>query len=285
MTILVGADPEFFLRDKKTKKIVSAHDLVPGTKNDPFPLKGGGFIQADGTAVEFNIAPSKSPIEFAKNIAGALADVKGMIDTQKFEFAFSPSVVYEKDYFDSLPNSAKELGCEPDFDAYKFGTANPRPNNLTTMRTGSGHLHIGFTDKVDPKSEEHMADCILVSMAMDIVTNTFKGLWDNDTARQRMYGKPGCFRPKSYGVEYRTLSNAWLNHPKMWPWLFTSCEKAIHLLEKHNEFFVNKVDTHFRTTKNRSLSYNIECEEDSKYMPGTHSIVIMKVGQSLPYNV
>jgi hypothetical protein len=36
-------------------------------------------------------------------------------------------------------------------------------------------------------------------------------IWDKDKKRRLLYGKAGCFRPKPYGMEYRTLSNAWLN--------------------------------------------------------------------------
>mgnify|MGYP001584855390 CR=1 FL=1 len=57
--VTIGTDPEFFL--EKDGKPVSAHDLVPGTKHEPYPLgKSGAHVQADGTAVEINIKPAKN---------------------------------------------------------------------------------------------------------------------------------------------------------------------------------------------------------------------------------
>ena len=52
MNILIGADPELFV--KKDGVVVSGHDLIQGTKADPFPVQDGA-VQVDGMALEFNI--------------------------------------------------------------------------------------------------------------------------------------------------------------------------------------------------------------------------------------
>lgn len=41
-----------------------------------------------------------------------------------------------------------------------------------------------------------------------------------------MYGGPGKFRFKPYGVEYRTPSNVWLDKPKLQRQIFDCCLKA-----------------------------------------------------------
>jgi len=221
MQITVGCDPEFFL--KKGDKHVSAHDIVPGNKRNPFLFADGTGVQADGTAVEFNIRPSIDPREFSANIERALADIRGIIP-RDLEFDFSPSIVYPRKYFDKLPQQSKDLGCDPDFNAYsgRHNISPTPPLGFETMRTGAGHIHIGWTDNKDPHDRSHFWDCCTVTKALDHYFGLAKNLWDNDHRRQSLYGAKGAFRPKPYGCEYRVLSNAWLKYPKLWPWLFES---------------------------------------------------------------
>ena len=63
MDILVGADPEFFVRSKETGELVSAHGLIEGTKKNPIPM-GPGHAQVDGMALEINVPPSRNAKEF-----------------------------------------------------------------------------------------------------------------------------------------------------------------------------------------------------------------------------
>jgi hypothetical protein len=42
-----------------------------------------------------------------------------------------------------------------------------------------------------------------------------------------MYGAAGAFRPKPYGVEYRVLSNAWLQSEELMAWVYRTTTKAI----------------------------------------------------------
>ena len=221
----IGADPEFFLYDTKAKMNISAHGIIPGTKREPFKLKDGA-VQLDGTAAEFNINPANSAEEFVYNINSVLAEIRAMVP-EHIRFNYSSTVKYDETYFkDLVPNSCKELGCDPDFDAWNLGKVNVKPNNNSPMRTAGGHLHVGFIadNSADIKDVEHISDCITLTKQIDNYFRSFEYLWDKDQKRRSMYGKPGCFRPKQYGVEYRTLSNAWLSYPKLWPWLFDSLQ-------------------------------------------------------------
>lgn len=66
----IGSDPELFLINKKTKKVVSAIDKIPGYKEEPYTegLPKGFGLQTDNILAEFNIPPVKSEGDFVKHI-------------------------------------------------------------------------------------------------------------------------------------------------------------------------------------------------------------------------
>ncbi len=216
--LTIGCDPEFFLF--KGRKPVSAHDIVPGDKLNPHRIKDG-MVQADGTAVEFGIDPCSTKEEFVSRIDSVLKQIRDMIP-KEYAFKFTPTVKYDQAYFDGLPKSAVELGCSPDYNIR--GARNPRPSGVGTMRTGSGHLHLGWTKDQDITCKHHRWDCTYLVNMLDGYFQSYRHFWDKDTERVRMYGMPGAHRPKPYGLEYRSLSNAWLNYPELWPWMFESTQ-------------------------------------------------------------
>jgi hypothetical protein len=227
MTVLVGCDPELFLRHRETKLFHSAHGMIPGTKHEPFKVDKGAY-QVDGMGLEFNIDPASSAEEFESNIKTVLEQLRAAVP-EEFEFVLQPTATFTKDHFDLQPDEAKELGCEPDFNAYT-GRENPRPDNKTTMRTASGHVHLGVRDTSDPHSPEHMIMCQTLVKQLDLWLGVPSLLYDSDAKRRTMYGQAGAFRPKPYGVEYRTLSNQWLSSPELIRWVFNQCQRAVENL-------------------------------------------------------
>lgn len=209
----IGADPELFLRDKKTKKYVSAHDIIPGTKKKPALMDDpyGATVQADGTALEYNLRPAINAETFLTYHVYAINSIKKLIPDH-LELVATPEVVYPLNYFKSLPPIATELGCDPDFNAYT-GLQNviPTPKEWPSMRTGAGHIHIGWHDKPieDEMEDGHFNDCRILVQNLD---KAFKLIGPDAGAtdkRTLLYGKDGAFRPKKYGVEYRVPSNRW----------------------------------------------------------------------------
>lgn len=217
--ITIGCDPEVFLRNKATGKMVSAHDLLPGTKLKPHPVQYGA-VQVDGLAAEININPTTDSVQWTLLLGSVIEQLKGMVPGHDLQII--PAYEWDRAYFDTLPENAKTLGCDPDFNAWT-GEQNPAPNGMTTLRGCGGHVHMGgWADVKDPYDSLHFQECCAHVKQMEYYVCIYSLLWDTDSRRRSQYGLSGSFRPKPYGVELRTLSNMWLRYPKLHPWIWNA---------------------------------------------------------------
>jgi hypothetical protein len=218
--ILIGADPEVFVVNPDNE-FVSAGGMVSGTKDKPHFVDKGA-VQVDGMALEFNIEPAKNVTEFVSNIETVYAQLREMIPPT-LTFSDKCTAKFNEDSFKARPQEEKVLGCESDYNAYT-GQRNDHPNQNRPMRTAGGHIHIGWRDP-DYVDEEHEEQCRRVAKACDLFIGLPSVLFDDDAERRSMYGKAGAYRAKEYGVEYRTLSNAWLHDKKIQEFLYSNIEK------------------------------------------------------------
>lgn len=237
---LIGADPEVFVYDNKDRKYVSFHEHIAGTKREPLP-RHYGALQIDGLAVEFNIKPAPNLFTFLRNINHALADIDILLfkqSTPEHEYVthVAPYAEFNSDIFETVPPENLVLGCEPDYNAEEGGSINVmNPDaGAQLFRTAGGHIHIGWHSQgefVNPFEEAHMRDCIDLVQIMDHTLYPMSLLFDREARRHQLYGKPGAFRPKPYGVEYRVLSNAWLKNPNLTAWVYNATIRASVLSE------------------------------------------------------
>lgn len=227
----IGADPELFVMDG-TGKFRSAHDLVPGSKLQPFRVTKGA-IQPDGTSAEFNIDAAQTADEFLRNIKSVLIDLQKTIHEKDptLNLRVSPVAMFDDKYFELLPAEALAFGCTPDFNAWTDGKQTEFVGTSEPFRTGAGHVHVGWTSNEDAADQAHVFDCIEATKQLDCVLYPMSLLWDKDQKRRTLYGKMGAFRPKAYGVEYRPLSNAWIADPDLQRWVFNATVRAMELLD------------------------------------------------------
>jgi Phage phiEco32-like COOH.NH2 ligase-type 2 len=228
--VLVGADPELFIRDPQTGDFLSAHDnfvgpRIKGTKLAPHPVPHGA-VQIDGTALEFNIDPATNVDEFVNYIGSVRRTLTAMVPG--YNVVAEPVARFDPDYFKfEVPTSAQELGCNPDYNGWTE-TVNPRPDPAgEPFRTASGHLHIGWTEGADVEDRDHFLFCCKVARQLDYYLGVYSLLWDKDGTRRKLYGKAGAFRPKSYGLEYRVLSNRWLDSEALMRWVYNTIQCAM----------------------------------------------------------
>jgi hypothetical protein len=170
--------------------------------------------------VEFNIPPAKNEDEFHNYIQEALGYIQSTLPPTLDIFAF-PSARVDKAWL--VTENARIFGCEPDFDAWKFGEQNPRPNGETNIRSCGAHLHVGYEH---PNYELSMA----LIRAMDIHIGLPSIIQEPENERKSLYGKAGAFRSKTYGVEYRTVSNYYIRDPKLTKWAFNNTLQAVEFV-------------------------------------------------------
>lgn len=229
--ILIGCDPEVFVSQNGMFK--SAYNLIRGDKKNPQKVKNGA-VQVDGMALEFNIDPAATEEEFCINVNEVFRQLELMVPD--YQIVVSPVAHFDPQYMKEQPKEALELGCDPDFNAW-FGIVNNKPNGDRPMRTASGHVHIGWTEGEDINDGGHIARCEATVRQLDFYLGLPSLFYDNDVLRREMYGKAGCYRPKPYGVEYRTLSNAWLKGEHLMRWVYRATQNGVQNLLNGNRLY------------------------------------------------
>lgn len=226
--ITLGADPEIFLTTPKGKPW-GARDCSTGTKAKPEPFHGGG-LQVDGLALEYNIPPAETIdqwVEYHSNILDRMeerAKEQGLVICDASFLDFAEYIKVAKATEDEL-----EFGCEPDLNAMT-GEENVMPDNdgNITYRTTGGHVHVGFSNWPQDKVEA-MATARSLVKVMDATLGLWSVLNDNGHERKKLYGNAGAFRLKSYGFEYRTLSNFWVFQEIHMNFVYTTVTKIMSM--------------------------------------------------------
>lgn len=217
----IGCDPELFIKYNGSYK--SAVGLIGGSKYEPLKIDNlGSAILEDNVAVEFNTQPAKSKQEFRSAIARVLDHLR--VKMTGYELVQDSAAFFPEEELNTP--QAQEFGCEPDFDAWNK-CVNVKPCAADkTLRSCGGHVHVG---SVIAKKQP-----LDVIKAMDIFLGVPSVILDPGTLRRELYGKAGCFRPKKYGVEYRTLSNFWIFNPDLIDWVFDGTQKALQFISDGN---------------------------------------------------
>lgn len=200
---------EFVKRYKpKSNKIIPCVGIFPGTKEKPHQPKGwdeGYAVQEDNVMLEFNVPATSTSDTFFNTIKHAKLLVNDLCRTKKLKVLWHQSEhAFLKKDLTSV--QARTFACDPDLDAYTGGIQRQSPPDFGNLRTCGGHLHVG--------GDFNCPDFVVVLFLEMTLANYFgpQFILDNKSKRQMWYGRPGVYRSKPYGIEYRTLSNAWVSN-------------------------------------------------------------------------
>lgn len=218
----IGCDPEFFLTQNNNYK--SAVGLIGGSKWHPKPIdKDGHAVLEDNVAVEFNIAPATTYEAFRSSIHKVLDHCRSILPG--YDFSHASAISFPEEELNTP--QAQEFGCEPDYNAWTQ-RRNPKPMAKDeNLRSAGGHIHVGNDVAIERPLE--------VIQAMDLFLGVPAHVLDNGELRKQLYGKAGCFRPKPYGCEYRTLSNFWIWDDALIKWAFDGTQRALEFVSEGNK--------------------------------------------------
>lgn len=270
LPLTIGCDPELFVVDIATNKYVSAAGKIKGTKDKPHPIPGG-TLQVDGMAAEIGITPAPTCKEFRLGVISTMRTLNRELEVSGCTSVVVPTVKFDQDVWDAEPAASKRLGCDPDYNAYTMRANDPGDGSVAIRHAG-GHIHMGWTEKMDVNNPDHIEACVMLAKQMDCLLGLPFLLVDDDVQRRKMYGKAGSIRIKPYGVEYRTLSNLWLIFPDLIDYVFLRSKESFDLL-------MNGVDI--------ASKYGDEARKliDSPEIPSTNKVMNLCQVISLEYSL
>ena len=232
-TICVGSDPEVFVQDAN-KNVIPAFNFL-GPKSKPDKTSMGAFTGSnmprywDGFQAEFETFPNSCLSYLVDSIYYGLKGVylkakahdKNATLSIKTVMDISPELLET-----SLPEHV-DFGCMPSLNAYSIQTEK-RPGREVNFRPAGGHIHFGLGKHTEEKA-------IPIIKALDAIigvacVSMFASL--DDPRRRMLYGLPGEYRLPAHGIEYRTLSNAWLCHPLITNLVFDISRKVVLLSQR-----------------------------------------------------
>lgn len=190
--VTIGCDPELFFKDKDSGEYVPSFYVMKGDKNNPVKItKEGHSIQCDNVMCEYGIPPCKTAEEFVSHNLLVQSYIKNKIaKPNNLEMVIFPAIEFTK--ANLKDPKAQHMGCDPDYSAWSQGKPNPIVRATSNLRTGAGHIHIGYKD------HNFITNIQLVKF-LDLYLSIPLLLIEPDNERKTMYGKAGAFRHQPWG--------------------------------------------------------------------------------------
>ena len=219
--ISIGTDPEFLIvkGSGEQETLASAIKVLKGHgKSNKLPISGDQAVFYDNVLLEFNVNPAHTLAELKVNLKECFDFVWHELSKKGHRIKAQASATFPQDQCDD--EEAFVFGCEPEFCIYNMSpegailpSSPPSLPKGNTFRSCGGHIHLGH-----PIATIERGNPPMVVKLMDAFIGSTALLIDHDPTsvdRRKLYGGAGTHRIASYGLEYRTLSNFWLQSPPL----------------------------------------------------------------------
>jgi hypothetical protein len=223
----VGADPELFIINSKTNKVVSSIGIIPGVKDNPYvgeDMPQGFGLETDNILAEFNIPPCHNITEWVNHIEYMKEYIRHFVQNINPDYDIKCSAYEEVDEDQLQSKEARILGCDQDYNVYTM-KPNPKPNAKQNGRSAGFHVHLGYPN-------HNIETSLLLIKYFDAFLGLTSLLYDKDARRRNLYGKAGAFRLQPWGFEYRSLSSAMMADKKRIEFVFKQLQSALYAFNK-----------------------------------------------------
>lgn len=241
--VMLGCDPEFFFTGSNgvttgAEKVLPESGLTytPGTytydgahtaKHDT-----NSKIVIDGVQAELNPRPNPCRANLGNEIGACFRDLHKSLKDKSINVSFKPLVDITQEELDSLSEKSKTFGCAPSTNIYKKSTSKITVDPKKYLkRSAGGHIHLGHQN-ID-SNVKAMTNLEIMVPVLDIIVGNTCVLIDRNPfnkERRKVYGRVGEYRVKPYGLEYRTLSNFWLQSYQLMSLVTGLCRLAVHIV-------------------------------------------------------
>lgn len=213
--ITTSADPEVFL--EQNGQIVPGFAVLPAKTTPAFASEGGGLFHEDGFQAEFSPQPWQCHETMIYSLGCVIHDMVTRANgpkPQNIQISDLDFVELSPELLATGTDAQVALGCDRSENVWGHPPVAIDNARKFPYRMAGGHIHFGTT--ASAKWFHSRAERII--KAMDVFCGVpsvalFAGI--EDDRRRQYYGRAGEFRFQKHGLEYRTLSNAWLKHPAL----------------------------------------------------------------------
>lgn len=232
-----GSDPEIFVIDGKTKEVIPSFAFLK-SKSDPNIIEnfktayGGKPLFWDGFQAEFNTHAETCFSWVADSIHSGLMTLDKLArkHNPNAKLTIQSTIDIPIDMLMEAKDEHVEFGCMPSFNAYGMEGLKLSGRDVP-FRSAGGHIHFGLASfyghkKLTKEVAEKYVKALDKILGVACVS-LFAGY--DDPRRRELYGLAGEYRTPNHGLEYRTLSNAWMAHPLIFNMVFELARKVVVL--------------------------------------------------------
>lgn len=239
---MIGSDPEIFVVGADDK-VIPSYEFLKSAKEKDLTLPphnniiGGTNAKQetifwDGFQGEFNVTANGC---LAWTVDSTFLGLKTMLQkAQAYNKDARLTIKSTLDIDSEVLRTAKkehvEFGCMPSLNIYNMKGITLDGRDVP-FRSAGGHIHFGLSDRHRSKEQiERYVKALDAILGVACVSLFAKY---DDPRRREMYGLAGEYRLPPHGLEYRTLSSAWLSHPLIMNMVFELSRRALSVGENN----------------------------------------------------